>query len=761
MKKQPTQWLLSAAAIGVAGVVFSQSYGVAIANTDIEGFKITPEQQMTTRQVAALLDRSHYLNQPLDEAMGRKILAMYTDSLDPNHTLFLQSDIDEFTKKYGDNFASRLKRGDLSAGVEVFERYRKRSNEYFELAKKRLKTDINLTRKDTIILDREKLPHFKSVKEQRDYWDRQIAFQLMSISLGQESEKAKDKVFLDNPDITRGQDLVRNDQRSPSEILLNRLSRQQQQLQRIKDDEIMESVLNSAMLTYDPHSNYYAPIQATELQIQSSLQLEGIGVSIRPDRKNPDYTRIVTLVDGGPAAKTGQIKPNDLIIGIAEEGKPMQDVVGWSTREIVGLIRGKRGTSVTVKVRQPNAPEASARSVTIVRDVIEQEDTGVTHRVIEVQRPGIDKSPKRIGVLEIPSFYLNYQARRNGESYRSVSIDTQNALEALNKENIDGLVVDLRNNPGGSLDEVAKMLGLFIKQGPLVQIRDNRGNVQVYQDEDGGKQLYDGKMVVVTNLASASASEIFAAAIQDYGRGLVVGSTTTGKGSAQIQLDNLALGSATLTQRKFYRITGGSTQNKGVVPDVELVNIYDDATFGERSQKYPLKWDTIKTAPYKPEGKFTTDTLATLNQQSKIRQKVDPQFNYLTSLNSIRDLEDEKKPIEININSRRAKMRLIEQKTLAAENKRRQATGEKPFADWNTYQAALDAKFEERSQMKEAERPQLPEDEVFVKEAAYIMLDASPTLPKVAAPASELATKTIAGPTTSIDSPKHKDVIAQ
>ncbi|WP_313206248.1 carboxy terminal-processing peptidase [Psychrobacter faecalis] len=726
MKKQPAQWLLSAASVGVAGLILTQSYSTAVADSNTAGFKANPEQQVTTRQVAALLDRSHYLNQPLDSAMGSEILSMYIDSLDPNHTLFLQSDVDEFKKKYADEFAARLKRGDLSAGVAIFERYRQRSNEYFTLSKQLLKTKIDLTSEDSIVLDREKLSHFKTKKEQRDYWTRQLKFQLMSITLGQEDEKAKEKVFLSNPDITRGQDLLRNDERTPSEILLNRLSRQQEQLARLKDDEIMETILNTAMLTYDPHSNYYAPIQANELQIQSSLQLEGIGVSIRPDRKNPDYTRIVTLVDGGPAAKSGQIKPNDLIIGIAKDGENMVDVVGWSTREIVGLIRGKRGTSVTIKVRQPNTPDTSARNVTVVRDIIQQEESGVKQRVVEVQRPNIDKTPKRIGVLEIPSFYLNYRARRNGEEYRSVSDDTEKALKALNKENIDGLVVDLRNNPGGSLDEVAKMLGFFIKSGPLVQIRDNRGNIQVYRDDDGGEQLYDGKVVVLTNLASASASEIFAAAIQDYGRGLVVGSTTTGKGSAQIQLDSLALGTATLTQRKFYRVTGGSTQNKGVVPDIELVNIYDDATFGERAQKKALPWDTIKTAPYKPEGKFSANTLATLNQQSKIRQQKNPHFVYLSTLNDIRNMEDEKKPIPLDINSRRAKMQLIEKRSLEAENKRLIATGERPYANWNTYQAAMDAKFEERSQMKESERPELPEDEAFIKEAAYIMLSADP-----------------------------------
>ena len=728
MKKQPAQWLLSAASVGVAGLILTQSYSTAVADSNTAGFKATPEQQVTTRQVAALLDRSHYLNQPLDSAMGSEILSMYIDSLDPNHTLFLQSDVDEFKKKYADEFAARLKRGDLSAGVAIFERYRQRSNEYFTLSKQLLKTKIDLTSEDSIVLDREKLSHFKTKKEQRDYWTRQLKFQLMSITLGQEDEKAKEKVFLSNPDITRGQDLLRNDERTPSEILLNRLSRQQEQLARLKDDEIMETILNTAMLTYDPHSNYYAPIQANELQIQSSLQLEGIGVSIRPDRKNPDYTRIVTLVDGGPAAKSGQIKPNDLIIGIAKDGETMIDVVGWSTREIVGLIRGKRGTSVTIKVRQPNTPDASARNVTVVRDIIQQEESGVKQRVVEVQHPNIDKTPKRIGVLEIPSFYLNYRARRNGEEYRSVSDDTEKALKALNKENIDGLVVDLRNNPGGSLDEVAKMLGFFIKSGPLVQIRDNRGNIQVYRDDDGGEQLYDGKVVVLTNLASASASEIFAAAIQDYGRGLVVGSTTTGKGSAQIQLDSLALGTATLTQRKFYRVTGGSTQNKGVVPDIELVNIYDDATFGERAQKKALPWDTIKTAPYKPEGKFSANTLATLNQQSKIRQQQNPHFVYLSTLNDIRNMEDEKKPIPLDINSRRAKMQLIEKRSLEAENKRLIATGERPYANWNTYQAAMDAKFEERSQMKESERPELPEDEAFIKEAAYIMLSADPKM---------------------------------
>lgn len=504
--------------------------------------------------------------------------------------------------------------------------------------------------------------------------------------------------------------------------MANRLKRQKDQLERLNSDQILEQILNSAMASYDPHSNYFAPIQATEMQIQSSLELVGIGVSIQPDRKNPDYTRIISLVDGGPASRSGQVKANDIIIGVATDNNKMVDTVGYSTREIVNLIRGKKGSSVTIRIKSPNAPDSSARNVTLIRDIIQQEESGVSHRVITVKdKQGVDK---KIGVLEIPSFYLNYKARRAGENYRSVSIDTEKALIALNKQDIDGLVVDLRDNPGGSLDEVAKMISLFIKSGPLVQIRDNRGNVQIYEDEDNGEQLFDKPMSVLINLGSASASEIFAAAIQDYGRGLIVGSTTTGKGSAQIQLDSLALGSATLTQRKFYRITGGSTQNKGVEPDVNLVNIYEGMELGERNMKNPLQWDTIRSAQYKPAGEYGQATLKKLNELSKQRQADNPQFVYLTALNKIRAEEDDKKPIKLNIDARRQTLINIEEKTLKAENSRRKALGEKIFADWTAYQAYREAEQEARSKMKESLRPKLPESEAFIIETAKLMLDA-------------------------------------
>ena len=718
---QYKQLTASVFALLIGGAVLGQSYQSATAASTTVG-QINTEQRQVARQVAALLDRSHYLDKKMDTATGKAILADYFDALDPNHSVFLQSDLDEFNQKYANNFADYLKRGDLKAGFNIYQRFIERSHQYYAYADKFLKSPVNLQRGDSVIMNREKLPRFKTAAEQQDFWQKQLTFQLIGMTINQDEEKNKDKFLEENADKYNAKDLVKNEKRSPSEVLAQRLKRQKAQLERVDSDQIVETMLNAAMAAYDPHSNYFAPVQANELQIQSSLELVGIGVSIQPDRKNPDYTRIISLVDGGPAARSGQIKPNDLIIGVATEGKTMVDTVGYSTREVVNLIRGKKGSSVTIRVKAPNSPDSAARNVTLLRDVIQQEESGVTHRTISLtDSQGV---AKKIGVLEIPSFYLNYKARRAGENYRSVSIDTENALKALNAQHIDGLVVDLRDDPGGSLDEVAKMIGLFVKSGPLVQIRDNRGNIQVYQDEDKGEQLYKGPMTVLVNLGSASASEIFAAAIQDYGRGLIVGSTTTGKGSAQIQLDNLALGSATLTQRKFYRITGGSTQNKGVVPDVSLVNIYEGMDFGERSMKNPLEWDTIRAAPYQPAGTYTPELLQAINAASKQRQATNPQFAYLSELNQIRNQEDDKKQVKLDINERRGYRKALEARTLAAENNRRKALGQAPYSTWTAYQAAQDAELEARSRMKQAERPKLAETEAFVIEAANVMLDA-------------------------------------
>ena len=412
------------------------------------------------------------------------------------------------------------------------------------------------------------------------------------------------------------------------------------------------------------------------------------------------------------------MKSGDRIIGVAQDGEKMVDVIGWPSNEIVGLIRGKRGTKVTIRLLGSGAPMSQARNVTITRDVIQEEDAGVRSRTVNVTRDGQQYT---FGVIEIPSFYLNYRARRAGTEYRSVSEDTNNALKTLAAKNVSGIIIDLRNNPGGSLEEVARMLGQVIKSGPVVQIRDGNGNVSVFEDDDNGAQTYAGPLAVMVNLASASASEIYSAAIQDYERGIVIGSTTTGKGTAQVQLDNLAHGQATLTQRKFYRVTGGSTQNKGVIPDVKLVDIYNEE-FGERKAKNALEWDTIPTAPFKREGSIAP-YVKRLDELSQARVKVDPQFNYLEQRKDISKKTEDQKRVVLDIDQRKAELLALEKQTLDSENKRRQIAGQKPYANWESYQASMEALVEARAKMKANQRPALPEEEAFVTESANVLLD--------------------------------------
>lgn len=718
------QTIACAVALATGGLFFSHAMNTAIAAnepTAVMAQKILPtqEQALVSRQLATLVDRQHYLNMRLDANTSNRILDMYLDSLDADHSLFLASEVASYKKKYGPTFGAALKAGNLEGPYTIHAQYRTRLKTFYEFMLAELKKPQNLNQPNVFIeTDREKAPFFNTKAEQEGHWKKMLVSQLINLTIAKEEDAAKQKALKDDPSLADGQDLTAAEDLTPVQTLTKRYTRQLERMSRIKSDDVLDKTLNAMLATYDPHSNYFPPVDAMELNRQTTLQLEGIGVSIRPERGNEDYTKIETIVDGGPASKTGQVKSGDRIIGVAQDGDKMVDVVGWTSSEIVGLIRGKRGTKVTVKLLGAGASMSQARSVTIVRDVIQEEDAGVRSRTVDITRDG---KKYTMGVIEIPSFYLNYRARRAGDNYRSVAEDTNNALKSLASKKVAGIVVDLRNNPGGSLEEVAKMIGQVVKSGPVVQIRDGNGNVSVFEDNDRGAQTYTGPLAVMINLASASASEIYSAAIQDYGRGIVIGSTTTGKGTAQVQLDSLAYGQATLTQRKFYRITGGSTQNKGVVPDIKLVDIYDEE-FGERKAKNALEWDTIPTAPFKREGEIRpyVQQLTTLSQQ---RVAKDAQFKYLDARTSIAKSAKDQKSVVLDLAQRKAELLALEQQTLAAENARRVASGKKPYANWETYQATLDALAESRAKMKANQRPALPEEETFVTESANILLD--------------------------------------
>ncbi|EOH6147441.1 carboxy terminal-processing peptidase [Acinetobacter baumannii] len=717
------QTIACAVAIATGGLFFSHTMNEARAATNTaavsQSIQPTQEQALVARQLATLVDRQHYLNMRLDANTSNRILDMYLDSLDPDHSLFLDAEVQNYKKLYGSNFGASLKAGNLTGPFAIHQQYRERLKQFYEFMLAELKKPQNLKQPNTFIeVDREKAPYFKTSAEQQNHWRKMLVSQLINLTISHEEEQAKQKALKENPSLADGQDLTGPEDLTPAQTLTKRYTRQLERISRVKSDDVLDKTLNAMLATYDPHSNYYPPIDAIELNRQTTLQLEGIGVSIRPERGNEDYTKIETIVEGGPASKSGQVKSGDRIVGVAQEGGKMVDVVGWSSSEIVGLIRGKRGTKVTLKLLGAGASMSQARNVTLVRDVIQEEDAGVRSRTVEVTRDG---KKHLLGVIEIPSFYFDYRSRRAGQQYRSVSEDTANAFEALKAKKVEGIIIDLRNDPGGSLEEVARMLGQVIKSGPVVQIRDGNGNVSVFEDNDGGQQIYTGPLAVLVNLASASASEIYSAAIQDYERGIIIGSTTTGKGTAQVQLDTLAYGQATLTQRKFYRVTGGSTQNKGVVPDIKLVDIYNEE-FGERKSKNALKWDTIPTAPFKREGSVQP-YVAKLSQLSEQRVAVDPQFKYLNKRTAIAKVTSDQKQVVLDIDKRRAELLSLEKQTLDAENERRIATGQKPFPNWESYQASLDALAESRAKMKANQRPALPEEETFVNEAANVLMD--------------------------------------
>ncbi|MCE6236399.1 carboxy terminal-processing peptidase [Acinetobacter pittii] len=717
------QTIACAVAIATGGLFFSHTMNEARAATNTaavsQSIQPTQEQALVARQLATLVDRQHYLNMRLDATTSNRILDMYLDSLDPDHSLFLDSEVQNYKKLYGSNFGASLKAGNLTGPFAIHQQYRERLKQFYEFMLAELKQQQNLKQPNSYIeVDREKAPYFKTTAEQQNHWRKMLVSQLINLTISREEEQAKQKALKENPSLADGQDLTGPEDLTPAQTLTKRYTRQLERISRVKSDDVLDKTLNAMLATYDPHSNYYPPIDAIELNRQTTLQLEGIGVSIRPERGNEDYTKIETIVEGGPASKSGQVKSGDRIIGVAQEGEKMIDVIGWTSSEIVGLIRGKRGTKVTLKLLGAGASMSQARNVTLVRDVIQEEDAGVRSRTVEVTRDG---KKHVLGVIEIPSFYFDYRSRRAGQQYRSVSEDTANAFEALKAKKVEGIIIDLRNDPGGSLEEVARMLGQVIKSGPVVQIRDGNGNVSVFEDNDGGQQIYTGPLAVLVNLASASASEIYSAAIQDYERGIIIGSTTTGKGTAQVQLDTLAYGQATLTQRKFYRITGGSTQNKGVVPDIKLVDIYNEE-FGERKSKNALKWDTIPTAPFKREGSVQP-YVTKLSQFSEQRVGNDAQFKYLNKRTAIAKVTSEQKQVVLDIDKRRAELLGLEKQTLDAENERRAATGQKPFANWESYQASLDALAESRAKMKASQRPALPEEETFVTEAANVLMD--------------------------------------
>jgi carboxyl-terminal processing protease len=601
---------LAAGAVISVGVVpplvLAQPAGAAAGATD-------PTDANITRMTTGILGHSQFAHHPLDAELAGKLLDLYLDALDGNRSLFLKSDIDEFAAYRATLAQTTLKTGDTTPARNIFARYLQRLEQRVTAEAEMLRTmKFDFTAKETYSLDREHAPWPVDAAAAQALWRQQLRAEYLQ-------EKLNDK--------------------KPDQIVTTLTRRHQQQLKTTKglhDDEVLEIYLNALAHVYDPHSDYMGREQMESFSIAMRLSLFGIGASLETV---DGYCRIRELLPGGPAARSGLLKEGDRIIAVAQAGKEPVDIMNMPLTRAVELIRGPKGTRVTLTiVPGADAPSAAPRTVALIRDEIKLADQAAKARIIDV--PTGDKTTMRLGVIDLPSFYA--EMGKGSNAHRSATADVARLVTKLKAENVRGIVMDLRRNGGGSLEEAISLTGLFIRKGPVVQTRAPDGEIQVGTDDDD-KVLYDGPLVLLTSRFSASATEIMAGAVQDYGRGVVIGDKATfGKGTVQtimglapmMERAQLAVahdpGALKVTISKFYRPSGASTQLKGVASDIVLPSTTDFSDISEASLKNPLPWDVIPAKPYERLN-LVASALPTLRAKSQQRIKTDKDFGYLAA----------------------------------------------------------------------------------------------------------------------------------
>lgn len=477
------------------------------------------------------------------------------------------------------------------------------------------------------------------------------------------------------------------DDEAITETLKRRYEGRLKRAYQARSEDAFQAYMNAFTGMWDPHTSYFSPRTSENFNINMSLSLEGIGAVLQADN---EYTKVVRLVPGGPASKQGQLKPADRIVSVTQEGEKPVNVIGWRLDEVVDLIRGPRNSVVTLEVVPASATdETLTKSIAISRDEVKLEEQSASKDTIELQRNG---EKYTIGVITIPTFYADFRAMQAGDpNYKSTTRDVRKLIEELKQDGVNGLVIDLRNNGGGALHEANDLVGLFIDTGPTVQIRNSSNEVQVLNDEDASVS-YDGPMVVLTNRMSASASEIFAGAIQDYGRGLVVGSQTFGKGTVQA-VRPLNHGQLKITQSKFYRVSGGSTQHKGVIPDIEIPSRIDKTRIGEDALDHALPWDQIDAVPHTRYFDFS-GIIENLRERHEDRFASSPEFSLLQQeINFIKE-QRQRETVSLNLDKRTTQQEQTEGTRLTIANARRELRGEDTFEsldeleDWQDQQAA-------------------------------------------------------------------------
>ncbi|WP_346797512.1 carboxy terminal-processing peptidase [Halomonas sp. Bachu 37] len=649
----------------------------------------TDAQRQVTTEIADSLRYGHYADVEFDEQWSREAFARYLDILDGQRAYFLRRDIEEF-QDMETQLEHVIFEGNLDRVFALYQRLNDRTEARLEwlLAKLDEGLDFEYDSNMRLELDREEFPWATRESELDELWFKRLKNAALTLSLSGQDEEEIEK------------------------NLRQRYEGQLSQVRQTEAEDVFGLFMAAVSGTIDPHTGYLSPRQGESFDIQMSLSLEGIGALLQGDG---EYVKVSSLVPGGPAERAGVLEPADRIVAVGQEDGEMVNVVGMRLDNVVDLIRGPKGSVVRLDVVPAQAMDMTrSQTVEITRDTVDLEDQAAQGEVVEIERDG---KTHRLGVVTIPTFYVDFDAWQAGEDdYRSTTRDVAREVERLKEEGVEGIVLDLRNNGGGALQEANSLIGLFIDRGPTVQVRDAQGRINLYGDSESGT-LYDGPLGVLVNRLSASASEIFAGAIQDYGRGLVLGTPTFGKGTVQT-LNELSHGQIKLTRAKFYRISGESTQHRGVEPDITYPSLVDPERIGESSLDNALIWDTVQNVQYRrydePEA-----VLPSLIRRHEERIKQEPNFLYLERQSELaRQLREQHTSVSLNRDLRQREMEAQEAEQLSLENQRRRALGLELLEDWSDARANNTGEDNGESQPEDE-----PVERAQVIESAEILLD--------------------------------------
>ena len=643
-----------AALLGAAMTPPAAAPAAAAATTTV--LAPTEQENYVARRVADIISHEHYRRAPLDDHLSSLILDRYLDAIDGARSYFFASDIAEF-EKYRYELDDAIKTGDVEPAFVIFRRFQQRSRERMAYAIELLDKKPDFDIDESFNFDREKEPWPANAAEMNELWRKRVKNDALSlVTAGKQWPEAVD-------------------------VLRKRYEHVAKRMDQSKPDDVFEAFMNAFVLSLDPHSNYFSARNSEEYNIQMSLSYEGIGASLN---LTDDYVTVIDVIAGGPAAVSKQLSANDRITAVGE-GKTgeLTDVIGWRLDDVVQKIRGPGGTTVRLQVLPAGAAPGSVQKVLdFTRNRVSLENQASKKAMRTVERNGKEI---KVGVITVPSFYQDYDASRAGaKDYRSTTRDVQRLISELRKDGAEVMIMDLRANGGGYLPEAESLTGLFIDRGPVVQLRDTTGHIEV-DDDPNPAIFYSGPMLVLVDRFSASASEIFAGAIQDYGRGLIVGQQTYGKGTVQnahplnytIFGRKPELGQLNVTIGKYYRITGESTQDRGVTPDIALPSLIDANEVGESTRDRALPWDHIEPASFRVEGDLKP-LAASLEKLHTERTAGSADFKYLREDIAALDAMRSQKTLSLNIKTREAERKRNEDQRLERENAWRAAHDVKP-----------------------------------------------------------------------------------